>query len=107
MLSCTFCIASAYNWFAHCSAYSVLTSNEIFEKIPIENLQVGGKKCLRSTYDNIVQFWQDEIKDTRLQELAGEENISSFSRTKDSSIVLSREGYYSHRTKMRKGKLFV
>jgi len=39
-----------------------------------------------------VQFWQDDIReDIRLQELTGEENLSSpSSRTKDSSIVHER-----------------
>jgi hypothetical protein len=74
---------------ADCSAYSCLTSNESSEKSPTENLQAGGRKRPRSAYDNKVQFWQDDIReDMSLQELTGEENLSSpSSRTKDSSIV--------------------
>lgn len=82
-------IAHQQSQAADCSAYSCLTSNESSEKSPTENLQAGGRKRPRSAYDNKVQFWQDEIReDIRLQELTGEENLSSpSSRTKDSSIV--------------------
>lgn len=82
-------IAHQQSQAADCSTYSCLTSNESSEKSPTENLQAGGRKRPRSAYDNKVQFWQDEIReDMRLQDLTGEENLSSpSSRTKDSSHV--------------------